>query len=387
MKRIIRGVLIRCHHILSLIFWLIFRIFPVSKNKVVISSYVGRGYGDNPKYIAEALLKKNRDIRIIWIIKKKQEKNSLPEGVKSCGLFSIKRIYHLSTAKVWVDNCRKEFIFKRKNQLYIQTWHGFALKRIEKDVEDKLPPKYVKYSKHDAKYTDYIISCSSFMTKIYRNAFWYDGEIVEWGAPRNDIFLSDNSQIKNKVYDFYGLKPETKTVVYAPTFRADESLEPYGIDYMRLKQACEKRFGGEFVILVRLHPNIAAKSKELGITYNGEIVNATYYPDMQELLCACDIVISDYSSLMFDFALSYKPCFQFATDIEAYKGDRNFYFDLSDLPFALATDNDGLEKNVLSFDEETYKNALSEFYKSVGMVMDGKSSERCAELIIKYCEK
>ena len=156
------------------------------------------------------------------------------------------------------------------------------------------------------------------------------------------MFISDSGDVKEKVYSFYNLSEETKTVVYAPTFRVDWSLEPYSVDYVRLKKACEERFGGKFVVLVRLHPNIAAKSEELGITYNDEIINATYYPDMQELLCACDIVISDYSSLMFDFALSYKPCFQYATDIDAYKGDRNFYFDLSDMPFPMATSNDEL---------------------------------------------
>jgi CDP-glycerol glycerophosphotransferase len=361
-------------------------LLPISKNKVLIESYCGRGYGDNPKYIAEALLKQNEKIKIIWIVKSKKDTEQMPKDVITCRYRSLKRIYHLSTAKVWIDNCRKDFVFKRKKQIYIQTWHGFALKRIEKDVADKLNEGYVKTCIHDAKHTDYIISCSSFMTNIYRNSFWYDGEIVEWGAPRNDIFLTENRNIREKVYGFYNLKPETKTVVYAPTFRADETLEPYSVDYMRLKKACEKRFGGDFVVLVRLHPNIAAKSKELGITYTDELVNATYYPDMQELLCACDIVISDYSSLMFDFALSYKPCFQFATDIDAYKGDRNFYFDLSAMPFALATNNDELEKNVLAFEEEEYKSALTEFYKSVGMVMDGKSSEKCAEMILKYCD-
>ena len=392
MKKLFRFALKVCRKLLKIAYslfcgvcWIIFRAFPICKRKVVISSYYGRGYGDNPKYIAQALLKKNKDIKIIWLVKNKNERKSLPNGIKAVRVHSVGRIYHLSTAKVWIDNCRKEFLFKRKKQVYLQTWHGFALKRIEKDVADKLPPKYVSNAKHDSKYTDCIVSCSSFMTKIYREAFWYDGDIVEWGAPRNDMFISDSGDVKESVYDFYNLPFETKTVVYAPTFRVDCSLDAYSIDYARLKRACEERFGGKFVVLVRLHPNIAAKSEELGITYNDDIINATYYPDMQELLCACDIVISDYSSLMFDFALSYKPCFQFATDIDAYKGDRNFYFDLSDMPFPMATNNDELEGKVLSFDDEHYRSSLAEFYKSVGMVMDGKSSEKCADMIIKYC--
>ena len=371
---------------IQFLFWCVFRCFPVAENKVVISSYYGRGYGDNPKYITEAIQKENSSIKIIWLIRNDKEKGSLPHGVEMCQWNSIKRIYHLSTANVWIDNCRKSFGFKRKNQLYVQTWHGFALKRIEKDAECNLGRGYLKIAQKDSKYIDYIVSCSQFMTQIYRNSFWYDGPVLEWGAPRNDMLLSDCSAVKNKVYEFYNLDCEIKTVLYAPTFRSDGSMEPYSISYMRLIDACERRFGGKFVVLVRLHPNIAKKSEELGTMYTSNVINATYYPDMQELLGACDIVISDYSSLMFDFALSMKPCFQFATDIDAYKGDRNFYFEITNLPFSLAVNNDELENNIVMFDDAGYRNRLSDFYKSVGMVMNGDASEKCAKLIIEHCK-
>ena len=121
----------------------------------------------------------------------------------------------------------------------------------------------------------------------------------------------------------------------------------------------------------------------LNVNYDGcNIINANKYPDMQELLCATDIVITDYSSLMFDFALSKKPCFLFATDIERYKNDRNFYFDLIQLPFMVAETNELLVENILSFDESIYKGQLCEFFRNVGMIMDGQASKSVTEVIL-----
>lgn len=368
--------------IIQLPLWIFGRLCPINKKKVVVSSYYGKGFGDNPRYIVEALKSKYPDIRIIWGVTDTKSREGFPEWVETCKYNGAKYVFHMATAKFWIDNCRKGFVmFKRREQIYIQTWHGFALKRIEKDAAESLNDGYVSYAIKDSKNIDYIISCSSFMTEIYRKAFWYDGEILELGAPRNDVIINKGSECREKVYNALGISPNRKTVMYAPTFRVDYSIDAYKIDYERLIAACEKRFGGEFVALVRLHPNVSDKASEL-LEYNNKILNASLYPDMQELLSACDIVISDYSSLMFDFALSGKPCFQFATDIGAYKSDRNFYFELDRLPFSLATDNDELEQNVLNFDSDSYGKSLGSFYSDCGMICDGKASERCADLMI-----
>ena len=355
---------------------------PIQKNKIVVSSYYGRGYGDNPKYIIEELLKDKQKLNIIWIVKTLSEKDSLPANVKACKAKSFLNIYHLATARVWIDNCRKSFRYKKKKQVYLQTWHGFALKRIEKDVEGHLGESYVKCAIKDSKNTDIIISDSRFMTGIYQKSFWYNGEIVEWGSPRTDIILNPRVEIYKNVRNYFGVSNDKKIVLYAPTFRADHSIEPYNIDYNRLKESCENRFGDKFVVLVRLHPNIISKCEFLKFK-EGEIINATYYPDMQELLVASDICITDYSSLMFDFALSYKPCFQFATDIQDYKKDRNFYFEIDKLPFSVAQNNDELVKNILEFNREKYEEKLLEFYNKVGMIRDGQASRRCAKYILQ----
>lgn len=364
--------------------WFFFRLFPVKQKKITISSFYGRGYGDNPKYIVEELIKKCPQLKIVWLVKDDKEKSTLPIGVQACRANSIKSVYHLMTSKVWVDNCRKFFImFKRRKQFYIQTWHGFALKRIEKDAADKLSPDYVKSSKRDSKNIDCIISCSKFMTGLYRNSFWYDGEILEVGAPRNDVLLKDNADIREKVCALLDVDPNKRIVLYAPTFRANKAMDAYCIDYARLKNSCEKRFNEEFEIVVRLHPNIANKSKDMAL--DQQIVDASFYPDMQELMLASDIIISDYSSVMFDFALTYRPCFQFATDIDEYKNDRNFYFEPNKLPFSVSVNNEELEYNIVNFDEAVYREGLQKFFENVGMIMDGKASEKCADLIIEKC--
>ncbi len=364
--------------------WVICRIFPVNKKKITISSFYGRGYGDNAKYIVEKLLASEKKFRIVWLVNNEEEKKTLPRGVEACNINTFQCVYHLMTSKIWIDNCRKFFIMlKRKKQFYIQTWHGFALKRIEKDAITKLADDYEKIARRDSKNIDCVISCSSFMTNIYRNAFWYDGDIIEIGAPRNDILLRDCCQAREKVCQYFGLDISKKIVLYAPTFRADRKMEAYAINYDRIREACNKRFGGEFVFITRMHPNIAVQSQDL--KWSDNVINGSFYPDMQELMATADVMITDYSSVMFDYALTGKPCFQFATDIDEYKNDRDFYFELDRLPFMVSTNNQELERDILVFDEEKYKIKLKSFYENVGMIRDGNASEKCAEFIIEKC--
>ncbi len=368
--------------------WASCRLFPINKKKIVVSSYFGKGYGDNPKYIVDELLAHASSYKIIWLVKDKQEMNHLPDSVKACKINTWRSIYHMSTAKVWIDNCRRPYGFKRKSQFYLQTWHGFALKRIEGDVCDKLSPGYIRLAQKDSAAIDLIVSDSRFMSGIYQSSFWYSGDVVEWGSPRNDIIINgvDNRDLKQKVYARLHMEGSPKTILYAPTFRSNHSLEPYSLDYDRVVEACEKKFGGNFKVLLRLHPNISQMSHQLKV--NPELViDASGYDDMQELLAVADIVITDYSSLMFDFALSDKPVFQFATDIDDYKGDRNFYFQLDELPFSIAQSNEELVRNIGAFRADKYKQSVQTFFDSVGMVRDGDSAKKCAELIDERMKK
>ncbi len=371
------------HKLCSVAAWYFYRLFPVEKNKVVVSSFYGKGYSDNPKGIVDALLRRNANIKIVWLVKPGAE-DSLPEGVTPVCYDSLRRIKELSTAKVWIDNNRKGARIKRKNQYYLQTWHGLALKRIERDVADKLPAYYERYARRDSAQCDVIISNCTHMTKIYRNSFWFDGEILEYGSPRNDVLFADPTPYRKKVRDAFSLPQDRKLILYGPTFRANHSVDAYRLDCEGLRQACHERFGGDWTVLVRLHPVVEQLAGDL-FAYDGNtICNATAFPDITELLAATDLTITDYSSLMFDFALTGRPCFQFAVDIAQYQNDRNFYFSLDKLPFPTATSNAELFQAIRSFDEAAHAARWQEFSESFGLCEDGKASERCADWVLSH---
>ncbi len=361
--------------------WVASLVLPVDSKKVVFSSYYGRGYSDNPKAIAEAMLKNNTSAKLVWLCKDKKEADSLPPEITPCPYDSPKRIWELATARVWVDNCRKYERFKKKNQYYLQTWHGFPLKKIEKDAVDALPPDYERGALRDSGFTDLLLSNSNFETEVLRRCFWYNGEIAQFGSPRNDVFFEDNSKTSEKVHNALGIPEQTKTVLYAPTFRADHSIDAYSLDANALYEACCRSFGGEWTVLIRLHPNVSEQSETL-FSYDGKkIIDATMYPDMQELLCTADILITDYSSSMFDYALSGKPCLRLALDLEAYMMDRNFYFEYGELPFPYACTNEELVAIIDNFDMDEYTRTRDAFYSRIALCEDGNASKRCAEWI------
>ena len=355
---------------------------PVKKKRIVFSSYYGRGYSDNPKAIAEELIKRGTDAELIWLCKNEKEAKTLPPEIKPCPHDSVKRIKALATARVWVDNARKyERIKKKKGQFYLQCWHGFPLKRIERDALEAMAPDFEAGAIRDSQNMDLLLAYSETDRDIYSRCFWYSGEIAVWGVPRNDVFINGNPDLQKKVRDAFSLPAERKLVLYAPTFRANHSIDAYKINALALKNALEQGLSGEWTVLIRLHPNVAKQSKGL-FPYDGEnIVDATMYPDMQELLVASDLLITDYSSSMFDFGLSGKPCFRFANDIDSYMKDRNFYLDFEELPFPAAYNNEQLIKLALEFNPAAYAEKREAFYKKLAFVDDGKASARCADWI------
>ena len=149
--------------IVAFVFY-IMRIFPIKKDKIVVSSYLGQGYGDNGKYIVEQLLKQEKHYDIVWLLR--DSNNGFPEGVRSVRYLSIRSVYEQATAKVWIDNRRKpDYVRKRKGQFYLATWHGgLALKRIEKDAPEALPSHHIKAAKRDSRMVDLFLSNSSWLT-------------------------------------------------------------------------------------------------------------------------------------------------------------------------------------------------------------------------------
>lgn len=364
----------------------LYHLYPIKKNKIIAWNSVFKGFGDSPKYIAEYLCEKYPDkYDIVWVYDaQKKMPEGLPENVRCVPYFSLQYLKEISTAKIIISNIRTgkvHYFDKRKGQFYIQTWHSsLRLKKIEGDAAEALGDEYVQNAKEDSEKCDLIISGCRFSSDIFRNSFWYSGEILDSGTPRSDIFFSDNSPIRNKVSEFFGLDKNTKTVLYAPTFRDGECDELHGIDAERILTALEEKTGERWAFMYRLHPNVA---KALTPPCKGAY-DATFYPDMQELVASCDMLITDYSSCMFDMAVRKKPCFLYTPDLSDYlSSERGFYFDIKTLPFPYALDNDGLEKCILLADTEEYKEKTEKFLKEVGSFEDGMACQRVAEVIEK----
>jgi CDP-glycerol glycerophosphotransferase len=357
-------------------------LFPIKYNKIVICNYHGKGYGDNGKYIAEELIRSGVDCSIVWLIGKYNiTDQAFPENIKLLKYKSLRGLYELCTARIWIDNCRKEFYPpKRKNQIYIQTWHGgIPLKKIEKDAEQKLSEITIQIAKNDSKLADYFISNSDFCTKLYQNSFWYNGAILEFGSPRCDVLFNKDNNTNFKAREYFGIDGDTNVVLYAPTFRASLSLKLYEIDFNNLARALEKKFGGKWVMLVRLHPNISTKSNLM--EYPSRVINASDYSDMYELLVASDVLLTDYSSTMFEFSMANKPVFLYAPDIETYSVERGFYFDIHDLPYPVAETNNQLFAAVENFNLQTYTDDLEKFYAKLGLMENGNASKRIVGII------
>ncbi len=354
--------------------------FKVNSQKIIFDNFLGKGYGCNPKYIAEELIRQNIDCDMVWLLK--DLSCDLPPKIRKVKYGSLKACYELATAKIWVDNVRNyKGINKKKGQFYIQTWHApLGFKKVEKQVEEILSKKYVEEAKKDGEIADLMPVNNEYMANLIRDYFWYDGEIIKCGLPRNDIIGNPSETVCDKVYKYFGIDKTKKIVVYAPTFRTNGKIDAYKFDYKKILKEFSKVFDNDFVMLLRLHPNVSKSAKELG--YSKNVLNATEYDDIQEILAVADILITDYSSTMFDFSMFDKPVFLLMKDIDEYrKKERAIEFDLESLPFSIAFNEKELCSNIRLFSDEKYKEKCDDFYNKIGLIKTNKASEVLVERI------
>lgn len=363
----------------------LFRLVPLQKNKVVICNVWG--FGDNAKYVTEELIKRSSEVGAIIFITNHPKAAFAPEGVRVLKTNSIAAVFALATARVWVDNNRKEkYIRKRAGQYYIQTWHGgIALKKIEKDYAHKLGEGYVKNAKRDSAMTNLYISNSSFCTNMYKKSFWYHGEILECGSPRTDILLHPDKDTMAKCRKLLGVEPDVNIAIYAPTYReGNNNTKPYELDFTRLLSVLTEKFGGKWVLAVRLHPLVASQSGF--IQYNKQIINASHYRDIYELMAASDLMITDYSNIMFEFSFMKKPVFLYASDVEVYEKERGFYFSYDLLPYDKAKTKEELINNIQNYSYEIYQSKIAAFFNSLTLFEKGTASSAVVDRILKIME-
>lgn len=363
------------------------KLCKIQNNKIVVDNFSGQGFGDNPKYIVEQLLKYRDSLDIVWLVRNKKTSQFFPQGIRLVKYYSFRSAYELATAKIWIDDVKNSYKpQKRKGQFYLQTWHGgIGFKKVEKAAEDTLSETYIRDSKHDSKQIDLMISNSEWVTQNYRNNFWYNGKIVKTGLPRNDVFFNNTEKIKEKVKEFYNIDPDTEIILYAPTFRnyisIDEQTIVCSFNYKKVIQAFKNRFGKKFVLVKRMHPNVA---DQIPVIENNNLKDGSRYPDMQELLVASFALITDYSSSVFDFMLKSDKIFIFAKDYEQYiKEDRKIEFNIKkDLPFVFSHNEDELLANINSFNDQGMHKKVIEFKKKVKLLDDGLASQRVSNILI-----
>ena len=376
---------------LNIAAWVASLITPIKRGRVVCWAYNFQQYSCNPRYLTEYLLKHNPEFEIYWVFRKGVYSSELPEGIKAVRFRTWEYLRLMASAEFLLTNARTDpwriYWHKREGQKYAMLWHaGVALKRIEADAADKLSFSYLQRAKADSKVCDLMISGCTMQTELQKNRFWYDGEILERGIPRNDIFFDTarHYRLRQHIASHYAIDPKSRIVLYAPTFRVDFSTKPYTIDWSRIIPSISRMFGGDDItVLVRMHPNLIGRVETSHLVAYDNVYDATRYHDMQELLSVADMLITDYSSSMFDFAMQGRPCILYATDANAY--DRGFYFDLKELPFPLAESEEQLLSTIETFDNEAYTMHLNTFYRErIGLKEDGHASEALAEWMVAH---
>lgn len=367
---------------------------PIQKNKIVFDNYMGKGFGCNPKYVAMKLLERDAGkYDLVWVVSKEDEKHSeIPPQIRTVPYGSLRSLYEYATAGVWLGNHHKVAyvrmgLRRREGQFFIQTWHGsLGIKKIERSVPDLARDRrWLAYAIKSSQMTSYWISNGDYGTFEYKSGFWdvRDADILRYGHPRNDPFFDEAAmrRAREKVERTWGLAGK-RLLLYAPTFRKDARTDCYAIDFARLAEHLHGRFGGAWVILLRLHPKMRDIAAEF-LSPDMPVIDASRYVDMQELLCAADCLITDYSCCSFDFLLTRRPAFLFAADMRAYDVERGLYYPLEQTPFPLAQRDAELMANIDAFDEARYLSRVEAFLREKGCIEDGHASERVAGLIEK----
>lgn len=366
------------------------RIFPIKKNRILllngILNFDGK-YGCNPKYIAKYILKYYPNkFEIIYPLGKNRNKKELQnKGIKTVVRNSVKYYYYCLTSKFFITTSGAiSYIPFKKSQVIINTWHGGgAYKKMGLDMNNNF------FYKLDCKLTEiktsYFLSSNKYFSNIIQKSLLIPKEkILEIGMPRNDLFFEKHDEIVKKVKEKFNLKEKTKIILYAPTYRPKNGnyflpheLGNYEINIKEVINSLKNKFGGEWIFGLRLHPSVANLLKELP----DNIINMSDYDDVQELLYTSDILINDYSSIMWDFVQTKKPCFIFANDLEEYENSTGLYTKPSSWPFPLAETNEELIRNINNFNNEGYLENVENYFDWMGSFETGHACEKLCNKI------
>ena len=362
------------------------RLLLIRRNRVLFESFRGRQYSCNPRYISEELKRLAGDrVEIAWNLSNTSDFPELAEaGVRVLRPQTWEFYKYALTARVvCVNTYYRPSLPRRRGQFFLRTWHGGgAYKRVGK--YEKMPALQRRYIAMQQEGADlYLSSSRAFTEMTLRDSFGYKGEILETGMPRNDILVNGaDEKTVLEVRSALGLQDGERFVLYAPTYRDDMRARSFALNHEALVKALTDRFGGTWRCAYRSHH--VTMFLEKGENTSG-VIDATHYPDMQKLLLAADVLVTDYSSSMWDMSLTFKPVFLYCPDLGDYTAGRDFFTDIHSWPFPLAEDNDALAENIKAFDENTYRARVQAHHDELGSYETGHAAHDAAVRIMKAC--
>lgn len=372
-------------------------LFSIDNKMIFFESFNGNSFSCSPKAIYNYLISHDeyKDYKFIWAFKDlekdhiKNNKNTIIVKSKS-----FKYYYYLSKSKYWIVNSLLDLsVIKKSKQVYVQCWHGTPLKKLRCDINVtggvlNTKEEVIKRNNLDIKKIDYFISPSKYATSKFISAFNLkelnkEKIIIEKGYPRNDKLINYNNNDIEKIKKDLNILTDKKVILYAPTFRDDEHTSGVGytyklnIDFDSLQKELKN-----YIILFRAHYFIA-NSFEFD-KYKDFIYDVSKYDDINDLYIISDLLITDYSSVFFDYAILERPIIFYMYDYDNYKNNlRDFYIDLKELPGPIVKD----EKDLVTLIKEKnnkYKNMYSSFNKKFNPYEDGKSTQRVVKEILKW---
>ncbi len=358
------------------------------RNAVVFVSWKGKQCGDNPLGIAAELRRRGDDREHIWAV----NDWAVPAPDNARVVLRGTEAYYeaLARSRYIIANDDMESMFsKRDGQVYVQTWHGTPLKKIGFDIDRPQFISGTSYFDHlasDVAKWDLLLSPNPFSTQIMRRAFRYDGEICDSGYPRNDVLCSgDAPRVAARVRRRLGLPDGKRVVLYAPTWRDNQYYASgrYRFDFRLDLERAWQELGDDHVVLFRGHHHMADDVPQSGRP--GFAVNVTTYPDISELFLVSDVLVTDYSSVMFDFAPTGRPMLFFTYDLDLYRDDlRGFYFDFeAEAPGPLLATSEEVLAAIGNIDAAAgqYRAAYQKFTEKFCPLDDGKAGARACDRI------
>ncbi|MGE7660283.1 CDP-glycerol glycerophosphotransferase family protein [Peribacillus sp. NPDC097197] len=375
-------------------FTVIGMLVPTNKKLVVFESYHGKQYSDSPRAIYEYMKEHCLDYKLIWSVNRASMNYFAQKDVEYVRRFSIRWLLIMTRAKYWVNNVRFPiWLPKPKHTIYVQTWHGTPLKRLAMDMDAVHMPgtntsKYKANFLKEAGKWDYLVSPNTYSTEIFQRAFQFNKDVIESGYPRNDFLKnSNNEETINDLKRKFNLPLDKKIILYAPTWRDNQfyrkgkyrfNLE---LDLMRMRE----ELGDSYITIMRMHYLV---SQNMDLTeFEGFAYDFSHLEDIRELYVISDILITDYSSVFFDYANLRRPIIFFTYDLEDYRDNlRGFYFDFEEkAPGLLTKTTEELIAGVKDIQSRQFKvsERFEEFYEKFCYLECGQSTKRVVEAFVQ----